>query len=151
MIGVDTNILIADSLPDHPDHAKVRRKLDSLLTAGCQLALPSMVFSEFIHVATDSRRFREPLSAQEAVAQAELWSASAEVVLLSVDELVHWQWLRWLTEHRLGRKRLLDTLLAATWHAAGVREILTLNPRDFEIFGVFTLLAIESGDPPEGS
>jgi hypothetical protein len=28
---------------------------------------------------------------------------------------------------RFGRKRLLDTLLAATWREAGVTQILTLN------------------------
>lgn len=34
----------------------------------------------------------------------------------------------------LGRKRILDTALAATLEAAEVRRLATLNPRDFEIF-----------------
>jgi hypothetical protein len=38
----------------------------------------------------------------------------------------------------LGRKRLLDTLLAATYHQAGVQSLLTTNPGDFVVFGVFT-------------
>jgi len=51
----------------------------------------------------------------------------------------HWQWLAWAEQHQLGRKRLLDTLIAATWHAAEVREIFTLNPQDFRIFRAFTI------------
>jgi hypothetical protein len=32
---------------------------------------------------------------------------------------------------------LLDTQLAATYYAAGITRLLTLNMSDFEIFGVF--------------
>jgi len=38
----------------------------------------------------------------------------------------------------VGRKRLLDTLIAATWHHAGITEVFTLNPADFVIFANFT-------------
>ena len=48
-----------------------------------------------------------------------------------------------IAEHfRLGRKRLLDTLIAVTWHAAGISEICTLNPRDFKVFDVFHIHCI---------
>jgi len=47
----------------------------------------------------------------------------------------------WHRDHQLGRKRLLDTLLAATYHHAGVWNILTMNPGDFDIFGAFTCVA----------
>ena len=143
MIGLDTNILVADAIPDHLAHTTVRRELDALLSQGHEFALTSAVLSEFIHIATDSRRFRFPLSIPEALAQATFWSDAEEAFLIATDLPAHRQWLRWLDEHGLGRKRLLDTLLAATWHAAGIREILTLNPRDFEIFGVFTVHAID--------
>lgn len=146
MIGIDTNILVADALPDHPEHRRVSRALNSCLSGGHQIALTPLVVSEFIHVSTDPRRFENPLSVAEAVAQTEFWTSSAETVLLSIDPTSHRQWLHWLAEHRLGRKRLLDTLLAATWHTAGVHEIFTLNPRDFEIFGVFVIRAIGTGD-----
>jgi hypothetical protein len=45
--------------------------------------------------------------------------------------------LGWLEEHRLGRKRLLDTMLASTFRGAGIDSILTLNRDDFSIFGGF--------------
>jgi len=40
----------------------------------------------------------------------------------------------------LGRKRLLDTLLAATYLRAGIRSLLTTNPADFAVFGAFTCI-----------
>jgi len=139
MIALDTNILIAHAIPDHPCHGAVRARIEQFVSAGHELALTSGILSEFIHVVTDSRRFEIPLSIGEALGWAEFWSDAEEAVLLTTDISAHRQWLRWLEEYQLGRKRLLDTLIAATWQAAGVREIFTLNPRDFEIFCVFTI------------
>ena len=45
-------------------------------------------------------------------------------------------------EHDLGRKRLLDTLLAATYYRGGVTRIVTSNARDYRVFGVFDLIEI---------
>ncbi|HMJ89218.1 MAG TPA: hypothetical protein VK530_05355 [Candidatus Acidoferrum sp.] len=45
-----------------------------------------------------------------------------------------------MNRFQLGRKRILDTQLAAILHTAGVHRLFTSNPRDFEVFGVFELL-----------
>jgi predicted nucleic acid-binding protein len=144
MIGLDTNVLVAHAIADHPSHGQVRERIDRFVSDGRDLALTSGILSEFIHVVTDPRRFEKPLTMKEALEWAGFWSAAEEVTLLASDVAVHRQWLRWLEEHRLSRKRLLDTLIAATWHAAGVREVFTLNPRDFVIFGEFTIHTAES-------
>jgi len=44
-----------------------------------------------------------------------------------------------MQRHQLGRKRILDTQLAASLWTAGVRQIITANPADVQIFG-FQLL-----------
>jgi hypothetical protein len=88
MIGLDTNVLVAHAIPDHPSHGKVRERIDRFLTDG-----------------HDPRRFEKPLTMAEALEWAGYWSDAEEVGL---------------EEHRFGRKRLLDSLIAATWHAAGV-------------------------------
>jgi hypothetical protein len=41
-----------------------------------------------------------------------------------------------MREFGLGRKRILDTHLAAVPHTAGARRLLTSNPADFAVFGV---------------
>jgi predicted nucleic acid-binding protein len=42
--------------------------------------------------------------------------------------------------HRLGRKRIADTLFAATLLTHGVTELITCNPSDFRIFEGLTLI-----------
>jgi hypothetical protein len=41
-----------------------------------------------------------------------------------------------MRQFNLGRKRILDTHLAAILHTSGVRRLLTSNPADFAVFGV---------------
>jgi hypothetical protein len=45
-----------------------------------------------------------------------------------------------MAEHRLGRKRILDTQLAATYYHAGIRAILSTSARDYTIFDCFEAL-----------
>jgi hypothetical protein len=61
-------------------------------------------------------------------------------VILAVEETDVRLCLRWLRERHLGRKRILDTQLAATLHRHGVRRLLASNPDDFRVFGVFELV-----------
>lgn len=140
MIGIDTNVLVARVIPEHPMHDWVSRRLIDILAEGDAFAISSVILSEFIHVVTDPRRFEQPLSMAEALRWAEYWSSSREVAILAVEANVQIRWLVWLDRHKLGRKRLIDTLIAATWHVHGVSRILTLNPRDFEIFRDFSFL-----------
>jgi predicted nucleic acid-binding protein len=139
MIGLDTNILVAYVIPEHPAHGKVRECIDQFRLEGRRLALTSGILAEFVHVVTDSKRFENPLSMTEALEWAAFWSDAVEVALISTEIAAHRLWLDWLVQHRLGRKRLLDTLIAAVWWSAGIREVFTLNPADFRIFDAFTL------------
>ena len=50
------------------------------------------------------------------------------------------QFLEWLDDFQLGRKRLLDTLLAATYRQGGIQSLLTTNPDDFGVFDCFGLI-----------
>jgi predicted nucleic acid-binding protein len=143
MIGLDTNILVAYAVPEHPAHDLVRVRIEGFLTEARPLALTSMVVSEFVHVVTDIKRFTQPLSMREALEWSRYWSDAVETTLCPSDLAVHQQWQQWMEEHRMGRKRLIDTLLAATWHVAGIVEIFTLNPRDFGVFDRFVIHSLE--------
>lgn len=74
----------------------------------------------------------------DAMVFADFWSRAAEVTLLPQSAGTSATWIDWLQRHRLGRKRLLNTLIAATWHTASITVVYTLNPADFEIFDAFT-------------
>ena len=75
-----------------------------------------------------------------ALERAELIWNSMQVIGVFPDAAATSQFLAWMKHHRLGRKRLLDTLLAATYGSAGIRTIVTVNPADFDVFGCFTVL-----------
>jgi predicted nucleic acid-binding protein len=107
---------------------------------GHQLVLPSLVVTEFLHVATDSRRFTTPFTMVEAIDWAEEFLANESTSLVEPTEASAAQTLRWMREFNLGRKRILDTHLAAVLHTHGVHRLMTSNPADFSVFGIFELI-----------
>jgi predicted nucleic acid-binding protein len=139
MIGLDTSFLVALSITDHAAHASARDLFRAKGT-GELLALTPDVLAEFIHAVTDPRRFPQPFSMREALADARAWWTANNVHRLAGTPASVTVCLEWMDQHRLGRKRILDTMLAATLHTAGVRRLFTLNPSDFLVFGVFDLL-----------
>jgi hypothetical protein len=72
----------------------------------------------------------------EALGWIQEFIASPAVSLLEPSQSSMDQTLRWMRQFNLGRKRILDTHLAAILYTGGVRRLLTSNPADFAIFGV---------------
>ena len=141
MIGADTTFLIQLEIQEMPEHARAHDLLQrSVLDAGEQLALVPQVLVEFIHVVTDARRFLRPLAIENAITKARFWWNAREVRHIYPTAESTSLCLDWLTKYGLGRKRLLDTQLAAALWTAGISRILTSNARDFSIFGVFDLI-----------
>lgn len=141
MIGADTTFLVQLELVELPAHQAAHELLETaILKPQIPLALAPQVLAEFIHVVTDPRRFQTPLTSEEALAKARFWWHAAEVRQVFPDHDSTVLFLDWMQRHKPGRKRILDTQLAAVLWSAGVRQILTANPADFQIFG-FQLLA----------
>ena len=143
MIGIDTTFLIQLEIRESESHAAALEVLrDRILGRDREAALAPQVLTEFVHVATDPRRFKRPLSVDLAIGKAGFWWNAREVARVSPDEESVAQFLAWMRGHGLGRKRLLDTLLAATYYGRGITTIATSNARDYRKFGVFDLLVI---------
>jgi predicted nucleic acid-binding protein len=138
--GLDTGFLVAAEVREHAEHAEARETLARLLSAGDLIAIAPQVLAEFIHIVTDPRRFAQPLDMTAARQFAEQWWTAREVVRVFPDDAATRQFLAWLQQFSLGRKRLLDTLLAATYRQAGIQSLLTTNPADFGVFGAFTCI-----------
>lgn len=139
--GIDTGFLVAAEVTEHAGHTDARATLTRLLSAGDVIALAPQVLAEFIHIVTDPRRFKKPLALSAARQLAEQWWTARDVVHVFPDDGATQLFLAWLQEFSLGRKRLLDTLLAATYRRAGIQSVLTTNQTDFQVFGVFTCIA----------
>jgi len=121
----------------HPGHRKAQGLLEDVLGREEPLALAPQVLSELVHVVTDLRRFERPLSMGRALARAQGWWWAPEVLQCLPNDQTTGLFLQWMNQHRLGRKRLLDTQLAATYFSNDVHSILTTNARDFQVFGCF--------------
>lgn len=141
MIGIDTTFLVQLEVQEAPAHRGAHELLRrEVLEASTSLALASQTLAEFIHVVTDPRRFKLPLTMEQALAKANFWWNAAEVRHVHPTAESTALFLEWMRVHQLGRKRILDTQLAATLRQVGVSRLLTSNPTDFQIFGGFELL-----------
>lgn len=84
---------------------------------------------------------------EQALDRVRAWWNSPETERVeSDDDAIKW-FLDAMARHRLGRKRVLDTMLAATYRSAGITSLLTLNGADFAVFGELTCL----GPSPQGT
>ena len=136
MIGLDCNILVQLAFADHPANPKTLAAVQAETNQGEKLVFPALVISEFLHVATDPRRFAPPLTMPEALDWIEDFLSNPMVSLIEASQASVDQTLRWMREFHLGRKRILDTHLAAILHTNGVARLFTSNPADFTVFRV---------------
>ncbi len=125
-----------------PRHRAAHRLLDTeVREQGSSLGITPQVLHEFLHVSTDPRRFENPLSMQGGLRWwRDLWNAAEVVRILPAPGVLD-RTLELLESLRLGRKRILDTALAATLELAGVRRLATFNPGDFRSFAFLELVA----------
>jgi len=133
--GFDTSLLVAHEVASHSDHVGARRRVSELRASGAGFAIAAQVVTEFMHIVTDAKRFTAPLTVEQALERARAWWDSPDVARVEPDDdAVKW-FLDAMVRHQLGRKRVLDTMLAATYRSAGITSLLTLNADDFAVFG----------------
>jgi predicted nucleic acid-binding protein len=145
VIGIDTSFLVGLAVREHPLHPACWDLFESEMRGrDGSMALAAQVLAEFAHVVTDPRRFERPLEMQDALELCEQWWIAQECRPVHVDSEAGALFLAWMDRFRLGRKRLLDTLLAASYHCAGVQRIATTDWRDFKVYGVFEIVRLEA-------
>jgi predicted nucleic acid-binding protein len=143
ILGVDTDVLVSWAMAGSPRHAAVRQLFErEIKEEGALLGVTPQVLHELLHVVTDPRRFENPLLMPMALRVARsLWESEEVVQILPTAEVLP-RTLELMQSLRLGRKRILDTALAATLEAAKVRRLATLNSGDFEIFPFLEMVKI---------
>ena len=151
LCGLDTNVLVHAHLPVFAESETVRANLRSKLgDDNWKLALTAVVLHEFVHVITDQRRFNPPVPMASALAVAKGYLARPNVDCLSLDGRALQLALHLLERHGLGRKRIADTLLAATLLRHGVTSIMTCNPSDFAVFNDLEVIDPRNSNEPRG-
>ena len=139
-VGIDTDFLVALGILEHPKHRNSVELRDRLLESGDRFALAPQVVGEFIHVVTDARRFERPLSMDVALEMAGTWWQAEEVTPILPGPEAMRRFFSAMKDRQLGRKRILDTMLASTCLAAGVNRLVTGNPAHYRIFPELRLI-----------
>jgi predicted nucleic acid-binding protein len=141
MLALDADVLVHWANADCQHHASVRVMITrELAHTGGALALVPQICWEFAHVVTDKRRFDHPLSMGQALERVRAWWDAPETSRVAPGPRVVHRAVELLEKHRLGRKRILDSVLAATLEIAGIRRLATFNGADFEVFGFLELV-----------
>lgn len=123
--AVDTNVLVYAHVSATPEHGRVSEFLraqlnDSKLT----LVLTPLILHEFVHVVTDPRRFDPAVTIADALEVADSYLGRSNVECVPEDVRALTLAFELLRRHKLGRKRVGDTLVAACLLQAGVSEIM---------------------------
>lgn len=139
-VAVDTDFLVRLSITGHPGRDAAVALRERHLGAGDHFALAPQVVAEFVHVVTDPRRFTKPLTMAEALRVGRAWCEAREVDCLLPQADMLSRFFELMETHRLGRKRVLDTSLAATCLAAGVTHLITGNAADYALFSGLQLI-----------
>lgn len=144
MIALDTSFLVGLALREHPVHANCWAVFsDRIAGRPGSCALAPQVLTEFTHVVTDPGRFEQPLEMSDALDVCRQWWNASECRPIAPGIEAGNLFLNWMNSCRLGRNRLLDTLLAATWYSAGIARVATTSWRDFAIFEVFEVVRLD--------
>jgi predicted nucleic acid-binding protein len=133
--ALDTNVLIYAHLPAMAQHTGVRRAvLEQLRNPDVISVVTPLILHEFVHVVTDERRFDPPVGMAEALAVSRLYLEHSNVECVPTDAAAVALALELMERHRLGCKRVADSLIAASLLNAGTFEILTCNAAHFAVF-----------------
>ncbi len=133
--GVDTTFLVQLEIGELAGHERAREYLSrQVLDAGHTLALAPQVLAEFIQIVTHPQRFRRPLSMETALGKADHWWRAAEVRRVFPGSAAFTLCILWMCRCGLGRRRILNTLLGATYAASGVSQIVSTNARGRRAF-----------------
>lgn len=139
--GIDTTFLLQLELRESAGHDRATQfLLSEVADKGEILGLAPQVLTEFIHIATDPARFQHPLSAATAVRKAEFWWNAKEVRPVYPTYGTVTLFCDWMERHGLGRKRVLNTFLAATYVSNDILSILSTNARDYRIFDALSVV-----------
>jgi len=98
------------------------------------LVVTPSILHEFVHIVTDGRRFDPPVTMVQAIMLARLYLGRNNVDCVSTNESILLEAFDLMEHYNLGRKRIADTLFAATLMHFGIRELITCNPDDFRLF-----------------
>lgn len=133
MIAVDTNILVYAHRQDAAFHVAAHPVLKALAVGDESWAIPSPCITEFFSIVTNRKIYGNPSSAEQAIAQLELWINSPSFTLIVEGGGFWGNLVQLIRTSSVVAGRIHDARIAAICLSNGVRELLTAD-RDFSRF-----------------
>ena len=131
MIAADSSVLIAGLLSWHEFHQRAFNALEKAIARRrLLLPLPALVESYSVMTRLPSPHRLRPEIAYQLLRDS---FGGARVVGLAPRKV--WMFLGECATAGTAGGRVYDAVIASTAVAAHARELLTFNPRDFELFG----------------
>lgn len=130
MIAVDSSVVIAALLSWHEFHQRAALALDKAI-AGRRLLIPLPVLIESYSVMT---RLPSPHRLRPEVAHELLRESFAGVRVVGLSARKAWTLLGGCVSAGIAGGRVYDAVIAWAAIEARAQELLTFNPRDFEVF-----------------
>jgi predicted nucleic acid-binding protein len=130
---LDSNILLRMSKSDDPQHGTISSALHILVGQGSRLCYTSQTLGEFWNASTrplDKNGFGLSVADTERLAQI----IERDFIFLPDSREVHDRWRNLLVAHAIKGVQVHDARLAASMYVHGIRQILTMNARDFRRF-----------------
>jgi predicted nucleic acid-binding protein len=130
MIAVDSSVVIAGLLSWHEFHERALEALEKAMTAR-RLLIPFPVLVESYSVMT---RLPSPNRLRPEIARQLLHDSFRDARIVGLSPRKAWTFLGDCVASATAGGRVYDAVIASAAIEAHARELLTFNPRDFEMF-----------------
>ncbi len=130
MIAVDSSVIIAGLLSWHEFHQRAFQALEKVMS-GRRLLIPFPALVESYSVMT---RLPSPHRLRPEVAHQLLQHSFSDARIAGLSPRKAWTFLGDCVASATAGGRVYDAVIASAAIEANARELLTFNPRDFEMF-----------------
>ncbi len=129
-VFLDTNILVAASVAEHPSHAAATALLDKLTAKRTPLCISPQVCREFLVALTRKAVSGRDFTVEEALEALDTWRSACVVVEENLGVLA--ELLALVRERQVRGKQVHDANIVATMRSKSITRLATLNVGDFE-------------------
>jgi len=129
-VFLDTNVLVAASVAEHPSHAAVTALLAKLTAERTPFCISHQVCREFLVVLTRKPVSGREFAVDEALQALDAWRSACVVLDESTATIV--ELLALVRDHQVKGKQVHDANIVATMRTKNVGRLATLNTGDFE-------------------
>jgi predicted nucleic acid-binding protein len=136
-VFVDTSVIVAASVAEHPSHATARDTIDRLVRDRTPLCFSPQVCREILVVLTRQPVAGRTFTLEEALAVLAGWRSATNLLIENVAVVDTLETL--VERHAVRGKQVHDCNLVAVMLVHKVDRLLTRNPTDFKRFKEITV------------